>query len=631
VSWQAGSFVLLALVLLGGFLWYERERPPARVLALVAALAALAVVGRLAFAAFPNVKPTTDIVLFSGYTLGAVPGFAVGAVTALVSNVFLSQGPWTVWQMAGWGGVGAGAALLARVARRREPSRVWLAVACGFAGFAFGAWMDVYQWTLASRQDLDSYLAVSASSLPYNLAHATGNVLFCLVIGPAFIRALRRYRARLEVRWEKAPPRAAAAAAVVIALAVAVGAAAPPAQAASAGSKAASYLLRAQNRDGGFPGAPKQGSSPLVTGWSALGLASARHNPRDVHRVHGRSVSRYLARSPASMSDIGSIERTILVLRSAGLSARKFAGRDLIAKVKAKRRKDGSIAGFVSYTAFGVLALRAAGQTGVSAQASYLVKSQGPDGGFGIATSAASDPDMTGAVLQALVAAGRLSAGVKSRAVGFLRARQNADGGFGALRGASSNAQSTAYAVQGLVAAHAGSGVAARATAYLKRLQRADGSIRYSRTSAQTPVWVTAQALMALRRKPLPIATAPRKKRRSHAAAAAAATPSKGGHAARKSSPVSSGTAKAKEARGPNGERSAAAGHRTARAPGPDDSMLKTDPARKTRLAAHSGTGVPGWLVALAVALALAAVFLMRRRLGRFLGARRPFLRRPAG
>ena len=83
-------------------------------LALVAALAALAVVGRLAFAAFPNVKPTTDIVLFAGFALGAVPGFAVGAVTAIVSNIFLSQGPWTVWQMAGWGAVGVGGAVLAR-------------------------------------------------------------------------------------------------------------------------------------------------------------------------------------------------------------------------------------------------------------------------------------------------------------------------------------------------------------------------------------------------------------------------------------------------------------------------------------------------------------------------------------
>src|ERR671922_2298016 len=176
MSWQATSFVLLAVALVGGFAWYERERPPARVLALVAALAALAVVGRLAFAAIPNVKPTTDIVLFAGYALGAVPGFAVGAVTALVSNIFLSQGPWTVWQMAGWGGVGVGGALLARVVRGRELGRVPLAVVCGFAGLAFGAWMDVYQWTLAARQDAASYLAVSGSSFPYNLAHAIGNV-----------------------------------------------------------------------------------------------------------------------------------------------------------------------------------------------------------------------------------------------------------------------------------------------------------------------------------------------------------------------------------------------------------------------------------------------------------------------
>ena len=127
MSWQAASLVLLALALAFGFAWYERERPPARVIAVVAALAALAVVGRLAFAAFPNVKPTTDIVLFAGYALGAVPGFAVGAVTAIVSNIFLSQGPWTVWQMAGWGAVGIAGAVLARSLRGREPNRFVLA------------------------------------------------------------------------------------------------------------------------------------------------------------------------------------------------------------------------------------------------------------------------------------------------------------------------------------------------------------------------------------------------------------------------------------------------------------------------------------------------------------------------
>ncbi len=112
MSWQLVSFLILGIVLLGGFAWYERSRPPAQVVALVAALAALAIAGRIAFAAFPNVKPTTDIVIFAGYALGPAAGFAVGALSALVSNFWFGQGPWTPWQMAAWGLCGIlGAAL----------------------------------------------------------------------------------------------------------------------------------------------------------------------------------------------------------------------------------------------------------------------------------------------------------------------------------------------------------------------------------------------------------------------------------------------------------------------------------------------------------------------------------------
>src|SRR5439155_14366984 len=63
MTWELAAWGLLALVIGGGFTWYERSRPPARMVALVAALAALAVAGRLAFAAIPNVVATTDIVL----------------------------------------------------------------------------------------------------------------------------------------------------------------------------------------------------------------------------------------------------------------------------------------------------------------------------------------------------------------------------------------------------------------------------------------------------------------------------------------------------------------------------------------------------------------------------------------
>jgi prenyltransferase beta subunit len=117
--------------------------------------------------------------------------------------------------------------------------------------------------------------------------------------------------------------------------------------------------------------------------------------------------------------------------------------------------------------------------------------------------------------LQALVAAGRSRRGAVARGVAFLVRRQNPDGGFPLQPGAGSNAQSTAWAIQALVAAgrnpdRVRRGGSRTPVAYLRTLVAPDGSVRYSRTSAQTPVWVTAQALTALARRPFPI-RAPRR------------------------------------------------------------------------------------------------------------------------
>ena len=83
----------------------------------------MAALGRVAFAALPNVKPTTDIVLISGYVLGGAPGFMVGAIAALASNLFFGQGPWTPWQMVAWGGVGLFGAGLGPGLRPRARAR----------------------------------------------------------------------------------------------------------------------------------------------------------------------------------------------------------------------------------------------------------------------------------------------------------------------------------------------------------------------------------------------------------------------------------------------------------------------------------------------------------------------------
>ncbi|HEX6023394.1 MAG TPA: DUF6580 family putative transport protein [Solirubrobacter sp.] len=201
MTWIAASTLILGAVLVTGFVWYERTHPTTRVLALVATLAAMAALGRVAFAALPNVKPTTDIVLISGYALGGAPGFMVGAVAALASNLFFGQGPWTPWQMAGWGAVGLFGAALARVSRGNLP-RIPFALCAGVAGLGFGAVMNLHLWvTYSGDHTLAKLGATFATSIPFDLAHATGNVLFCFAFGPVLIRALRRYRTRFEITW----------------------------------------------------------------------------------------------------------------------------------------------------------------------------------------------------------------------------------------------------------------------------------------------------------------------------------------------------------------------------------------------------------------------------------------------
>jgi energy-coupling factor transport system substrate-specific component len=103
--------------------------------------------------------------------------------------------------------------------------------------------------------------------------------------------------------------------------------------------------------------------------------------------------------------------------------------------------------------------------------------------------------------VQALRAA-RVSGRPVTRGLAFLRRLQNRDGGFELTAGRGSDAQSTAWAVQAFIAARKDAGRAARR--YLARLRQRDGSYRYNARYAATPVWVTAQVLPALARRPFP-------------------------------------------------------------------------------------------------------------------------------
>jgi energy-coupling factor transport system substrate-specific component len=575
VSWEAYAYLLLAAVLVSGFVWFERSQPSARLVALVAALAALAVAGRLVLAPIPNVVATTDIVLITGLALGAAPGFAVGALAALISNLWLGQGPWTPWEMAGWGMVGVGGAAVGAVACERI-GRVGLAVVCGLAGLAYGALLDLsVMVSYGGEQSIDRYLAISARGIPFNLAHAAGNVVFALAAGPALVRMIARYRERFEFRW-----REAGAAPLAVLVAVSALVAIAPERADARPSAAVGWLERAQNSDGGFGVSPGSSSSPTMTGWAVLGLEAAGRSPFTV-RNGGPTPISYLRRRISHVRSTGDLERTILALEAAGVNSRQVKARDLPAELRRHRASGGSYGAQVNLTAFAILALRASGSPSavVRRSARWLRGAQNRDGGWGFQSSAPSDADSTGAALQGLAATGGSDHAMR-RGVRYLRRNQERDGGFALGGGGPSNSQSTAWAIQGLIAAGARP---ARVREhghspfdFLSRHQRGDGHYAYSSSSDQTPVWVTGQALVAARHGAFPLRPVPRPQRRQSSSSGGGP----GGTTTATSSPSSTGSVPS--------ATPAPAGGGSAQGAGP------TSAARQGDGSAHKGGAAPG-------------------------------------
>jgi len=515
VSWELVSFLILGAVLLAGFAWYEHSRPPSQVVALVAALAALAIAGRIAFAAFPNVKPTTDIVIFAGYALGGAPGFAVGALAALVSNFWFGQGPWTPWQMAGWGLCGILGAALALGGR--NVGRLGLAATCGFAGIAYGALLNFsLMATYGGDLSLERFGVLEARAIPFDLAHAAGNVALALVAGPALVRMLARFRERFE--WGRGESSAAlppggdltpalrgGGIVALLLVSLALGALAPSRAEASAVSRAADWLQLAQNRDGGFGSAPDQDSGPEMTAWAMLGLAAAGRNPLDLAK-NGHTPVDFLRGVTDELKSPGDLARTILALESAGVDPREFGGINLVSRLLAKRRDNGSYEGWPGSTAFAIIALRTAGVSGgLERSLSWLNEVQNDDGGWGDVPGSPSTADGTGAAMQALAPGSKAS----DRGLSYLRQAQRPGGGFPLGGNGGVNTPSTAWAIQGVLATGGHPGSFRRggrsAPEYLTAQQQDDGHYRYSKDSDQTPVWTTGQVLVAAAGHPYPV------------------------------------------------------------------------------------------------------------------------------
>ena len=179
------------------FLIFEKRKPQARELVIIAVLCAIGVAGRAAFFMLPQFKPVMALTIIAGVAFGGETGFLVGAMTMLASNVMFSQGPWTPWQMFCMGIIGFLAGVLFRkgfLSRSRGSLCIFGALA---AILIYGGIMNpasALMWT--GELNWKILAGYYVSGFPMDCVHAAATWIFLWFAAEPMLEKLDRIKVK---------------------------------------------------------------------------------------------------------------------------------------------------------------------------------------------------------------------------------------------------------------------------------------------------------------------------------------------------------------------------------------------------------------------------------------------------
>lgn len=176
---------------------FEKRKPQARELVIIAVLCAIGVAGRVAFFMLPQFKPVVAIAIIAGVAFGGEAGFLVGAVTGFVSNMFFGQGPLTPWQMFAFGVIGFLAGILFRKGLLLR-SRTALCVYGGLATFLiYGGLMNpAAMLTSQPNPTWEMLWPYYLQGIPFDLVHAIATVVFLYIAAEPMLEKLDRIKVK---------------------------------------------------------------------------------------------------------------------------------------------------------------------------------------------------------------------------------------------------------------------------------------------------------------------------------------------------------------------------------------------------------------------------------------------------
>jgi len=154
---------------------------------LLALLATLAVVGRIAISFIPNVQPVTSVIILCGLFLGPFAGIILAILVTFVSNMILGTGIWTIWQIISWGIIAVISGIMGKTIKH-IPFYV-IVIFSIFCGYFYGFIVSLTNYQITGQGFMAYYLV----GLPFDTNHAIGNAVFMLLFYPTISFIFKKY------------------------------------------------------------------------------------------------------------------------------------------------------------------------------------------------------------------------------------------------------------------------------------------------------------------------------------------------------------------------------------------------------------------------------------------------------
>lgn len=191
------SVVLIVLAIVIFVRSFERKKPSTKDVVLLSVMISLAVVGRLVFFMVPQFKPCAAIVIIAGIMLGKQAGFLSGVMTAFISDMFFGMGPWTLWQMIGFGLIGLISAIIFNQERIEKMGGFAKLILCTY-GFLitfllYGLLMDTATvFMVTDKPKLSTFIATYSAGIVFNMIHGISTFIFLYLMANPLSKKIKR-------------------------------------------------------------------------------------------------------------------------------------------------------------------------------------------------------------------------------------------------------------------------------------------------------------------------------------------------------------------------------------------------------------------------------------------------------